>query len=166
VSNQPPLPDRFDLYEASVQSPPDMGRLLRAVHGDNPTRLGEDFAGTADLARHWVATVPGGTAVAIDLDAEALARAHGIDGLTTIAGDVTDRHDHEPVDVLHAGNFSIGYLHARADLMAYLRRARERLSPGPTAASPPTSSARSRSRSPCRTGGTASTPGSSARPTR
>ncbi len=130
MSEQPPLPDRFDLYEASVQSPPDMARLLRAVHGGSPTRLGEDFAGTADLARHWVATVPGGSAVAIDLDAEALARAAGVEGLVAIVGDVTEAHDHPPVDVLHAGNFSIGYLHTRSDLLAYLRRAHDRLDPG------------------------------------
>ncbi len=126
----PPLPDRFDLYEASVQSPPDMARLLRAVHGHSPTRLGEDFAGTADLTRHWVQSIPGASAVAIDLDGEALARAESIDGLQTIVGDVTLHHGHDPVDVLHAGNFSIGYLHARSDLVAYLRAAHERLNPG------------------------------------
>lgn len=125
-----PLPDKFDLYEASVQSPPEMVRLLRAVHGDAPTALGEDFAGTADLARHWCATIPDGSAVAIDLDAEALARAAGVDGLTTIVGDVTGTHEHEPVDILHAGNFSIGYLHERSDLVAYLKRAHERLNAG------------------------------------
>lgn len=125
-----PLPDKFDLYEASVQSPPDMARLLRAVHGGSPTRLGEDFAGTADLARHWVESIPGASAVAIDLDAEALARAAGIDRLDTVAGDVNDDHPHDPVDVLHAGNFSIGYMHERRDLVAYLRRAFDRLTPG------------------------------------
>ncbi|MEO1584453.1 MAG: class I SAM-dependent methyltransferase [Planctomycetota bacterium] len=125
-----PLPDKFDLYEASVQSPPDMARLLRAVHGKKPTQLAEDFAGTADLARHWVETIPNASAVAIDLDAEALARAAGIDRLTTIVGDVTDNHEHGPVDVLHAGNFSIGYLHTRRELVAYLARANERLAEG------------------------------------
>lgn len=128
--SEPPLPDRFDLYEASVQSPPDMARLLRAVHRNGPTRLGEDFAGTADLARYWVETVPDGSAVAIDLDAEALGRAAGIRNLTAIVGDVTEVQGHEPVDVLHAGNFSVGYLHARTGLVAYFRRAHARLRPG------------------------------------
>jgi SAM-dependent methyltransferase len=107
-----------------------MTRLLRAIHGGRPTRLAEDFAGTADLARHWVAQVPGASAVAVDLDADALARAAGTRGLTLIAGDVSTPRELPPADIVHAGNFSIGYLHTRADLLSYLRGVTTRLATG------------------------------------
>jgi hypothetical protein len=122
--------DKFDLYEACVQSPPEMAQLIRAVHGRDPKRLVEHFAGTADLARHWVAAVAGGSAVAIDLDARALSRAAGIPGLTAIVGDVRTPHGLPPADCIHAGNFSIGYLHSRAELLAYLRLVHSGLGPG------------------------------------
>lgn len=124
------LPDKFDLYEACVQSPPEMARLLRAIHGGRPTRLAEDFAGTADLARHWVDSAPGAAAIAVDLDPDALARAEGVDGLTLIEGDVRTPRALPPADIVHAGNFSIGYLHTRADLLGYLRGVASRLTPG------------------------------------
>ncbi|MEM8757704.1 MAG: class I SAM-dependent methyltransferase [Planctomycetota bacterium] len=124
-----PLPDRHDLYEACVQSPPEMYQLLRAIHGSSPMALAEDFAGTGDLARYWVDKDPSHAATVIDLDSEALARCAEHDRITAIVGDVREPRETVPADVLHAGNFSIGYMHTRAELVEYLRRAHSRLRP-------------------------------------
>ncbi len=120
--------EKHDLYEACVQSPPEMTLMLRAIHGDQPRILGEDFAGTAALSRHWVANVPEGTAVAVDLDEGELGRAGQMPGVRTIVADVREISD--PVDCLFVGNFSIGYLHTRDELMGYLRHARKRMNAG------------------------------------
>ncbi len=122
------IPDKHDLYEACVQSPPEMALMLRAIHGGDPKVLGEDFAGTAALSRHWVANVPGASAIAVDLDKDELGRVSESPGLRTVVGDVRDVHD--AADCLFVGNFSIGYLHTRAELMQYLRHARSRIQPG------------------------------------
>lgn len=120
--------DCHDLYERCVQSPVHLVPILRAVHGDDPKVLGEDFAGTAALSCQWVQDVPDGRAIAIDLDADALRR-HGQDArITRVAADV--RSAAGEVDVLFVGNFSIGYMHTRGELVAYLRHVRARLGPG------------------------------------
>lgn len=119
--------DRYDLYELTVQSAPAAAALLRAIHGASPQTLGEDFAGTGAVSRAWVARGGGARAVAVDTDAEALARA-AAPGVTLVCADV--RAADAPADVIFAGNFSIGYLHERAELIRYLRHARRRLSPG------------------------------------
>jgi hypothetical protein len=121
--------DRFDLYEITVQSPARLVSFLRAIHGRQPRVLGEDFSGTAAVSRAWVAAIEGGHAIAIDHDAEALARARSCAGLRAILGDVRTCPDAErdAADVIFAGNFSLGEWHTRADLVAYLRRARARL---------------------------------------
>src|SRR5690606_20967627 len=120
--------DRHDLYEACVQSPPEMSLMRCAIHGNSPRQLGEDFGGTAALSRHWIQNVLGGSAIAVDLDAGEIQRAGEMPGLRAIVGDV--REVTEPVDCLFVGNFSIGYLHTRAELMAYLRHARARMNAG------------------------------------
>ena len=119
--------DRHTLYELCVQSPAHLVPLLRAIHGGAPRVLGEDFAGTAALSRVWAATVPGGSAVAVDLDPDALAKHPPTPGIVTRCADVREVTD--PADVVFVGNFSIGYLHTRTDLVAYLRHARSRLAP-------------------------------------
>lgn len=120
--------DRHDLYELCVQSPVHLVPLLRAIHGQEAKVLGEDFAGTAALSCRWVQDVPEGRAIAVDLDAEALAR-HGEDSrVRRLAADVSTAEG--AVDVLFVGNFSIGYMHTRAELVAYLAHARARLRPG------------------------------------
>lgn len=116
--------DRHDLYELCVQSPVHLAPLVRAIHGGSPRTLGEDFAGTAALSIEWART--GGEAVAVDLDAGALAKHPDAPGVRKIHADVRDIAD--PADVVFVGNFSIGYLHTRAELVAYLRHARARLS--------------------------------------
>lgn len=126
--SEKPLPDKHTLYEACVQSPEDMVQLLRAVHGGTPRVLGEDFAGTAAVSRRWIETVPEGKAIAVDLDGESLAQAGEHPRLTTMQSDV--REVASPVDCLFVGNFSIGYLHTRDELLGYLRHARTRVREG------------------------------------
>jgi hypothetical protein len=124
--------DPLDLYELCVQNPTALCALLRAIHGNNPRKLGEDFSGTAALSRAWVGTVDGGTAVAVDHDPVPIERARGVENLHAILGDV--RTASEPgtadVDLIWVGNFSIGELHNREQLLIYLRHARHRLNAG------------------------------------
>jgi hypothetical protein len=124
--------DRHDLYERVVQSPEKVVRFLRDLHGGSPLRLGEDFSGTAAVSRAWVRLVPGGSATAVDLDADALERAAGVESVELRLGDVRDATDpgRDPADVIFAGNFSIGEIGERGELVEYLRRTRARLRGG------------------------------------
>lgn len=124
--------DRHDLYELCVQSPRDLVGIIAGIHGGACTVLGEDFAGTAALSHQWVESDTKRRAVAIDLDAEALAR-HGVHArVRKIVGDVhrvgLDRLP--KCDAIFVGNFSIGYMHERKALVRYLRRCRGRLRRG------------------------------------
>lgn len=116
---------RHDLYELCVQSPRHLVPFLKAVHGQAPRVLAEDFAGTAALSHLWVEADPEAAAIATDLDAEALAYLGDHERITRHTADVMQATD--PADVLFVGNFSIGYWHTRADLVAYLKHARQRL---------------------------------------
>ncbi|MSR47613.1 MAG: class I SAM-dependent methyltransferase [Planctomycetes bacterium] len=122
------LLDRHNLYERCTQTPERDVKLLRAIHGGTPRTLGEDFAGTAALSRAWVRLVRSGRAIATDHDGQPLAHARGIARLTCRVADV--RAAHGGCDVIAAFNFSIGELHDRAALCAYLRRAHHRLPRG------------------------------------
>ncbi len=136
-------PDKHDLYEQCVQSPEHLLPMLCAMHAVGPASsrcvariLGEDFAGTAALSYLWADADPANHAIAIDLDKETLHRRPPHDRVTRVVGDVrTATHPAEPgypgaCDILFVGNFSLGYLHTRAELLAYLRCARARLTPG------------------------------------
>ena len=116
---------RHDLYELCVQSPRHLVPFLKAVHGRSPRVLAEDFAGTAALSCLWVEADREAAAIATDLDAEALAYLGDHPRITRHTADVM--HATDPADVLFVGNFSIGYWHTRADLVAYLKHARSRL---------------------------------------
>lgn len=124
--------DRYDLYELCVQTPEDLAPLLAAIHGGDPMVLGEDFCGTAALSACWVGAASGRRAVVVDHDAEPLARVTRQESIEIVRGDVIrdtspDRHR---VDVLYTGNFSIGEMHTRRELLDYLRHARARLGTG------------------------------------
>ncbi|MBY0309050.1 MAG: hypothetical protein K2Q09_09945, partial [Phycisphaerales bacterium] len=132
-------------YELSVQSPRHVCAFLRALHANQPLLLREDFCGAAAVSLRWVkdGANTGNRATAIDLDAEALARAAELavrelppaarDRLALLRGDCTDphapAHDHG-ADAVFVGNFSIGYLHTRAALLDYLRRSHARCALG------------------------------------
>lgn len=131
---------RHDLYECCLQSAGDTVPLLHAIHGGDPVVLGEDFAGTAALSRAWVLAGAEARAIAVDHDPATLeearrrADAAGVaaDRLVLLAGDVRTAPGaaEHAADVVYAGNFSIGELQSRPDLVAYFRHVRSRLRPG------------------------------------
>lgn len=121
-------PDKHELYELCVQSVDHLAPLIRAIHGGQPKVLGEDFAGTAALSHRWVESSDEAKAIAVDLDAEALAYHRSHERIERHTADV--RTIDARCDALFVGNFSIGYLHTRAELVEYLKHARSRLSPG------------------------------------
>lgn len=121
-------PDKHALYELCVQSVDHLAPLIRAIHGGDPNTLGEDFAGTAALSHRWAESSPEARAIAVDLDEEALAYHGTHHRVEKRHADV--RTIDTPCDALFVGNFSIGYLHTRAELIEYLRHARQRLTPG------------------------------------
>lgn len=124
--------DRHDLYELCVQSPRHLVPFLRAIHGGGARVLGEDFAGTAALSAAWVEQGPDFRAVAVDLDPAVLRRRPEHPRLRRVVGDVRSATDpaRDACDLIYVGNFSIGEIHARGDLVAYLARSRRRLRPG------------------------------------
>lgn len=121
--------DRYDLYEQCAQNPARDVRMLRAIHGGDPRTLGEDFCGTAALSRAWIDLLPRGRAVAVDHDADPLARARARAGvgkrMKIVRADVMDAND--PVDLIAVLNFSICEIHSRRALVRYLKHARGRL---------------------------------------
>ncbi len=116
--------DKHDLYELCVQSPKDLVPLLRAIHGGEPRVLGEDFAGTAALSHLW-AEREGRHAIAADHEQEVLHRRGGHARVLKRLRDVREVDD--PCDLLFVGNFSIGYMHTRGELVGYFRHAHQRL---------------------------------------
>lgn len=115
--------DKHDWYELCVQSPGHLVPLVRAIHGGSARVLGEDFCGTAALSIEWARA--GGEAVAVDLDAGALAKHPDEPGVRKVRADVREVAD--AADVVFVGNFSIGYLHTRGELVGYLRHVRARV---------------------------------------
>ncbi|MCC6320917.1 MAG: methyltransferase domain-containing protein [Phycisphaerales bacterium] len=131
--------DRFDCYELCVQSPRHVVAFLRAAHGNAPMVLREDFCGTAAVARRWITETrkheAGARAVGIDNESavifaarERAAEAGVADAVEFVRGDCTVAEawplDQQTApDVVFVGNFSIGYIHRRADLLAYLSHA-------------------------------------------
>ncbi len=116
--------NKHDLYELCVQSPKDLIPLLRAVHGNEPMILGEDFSGTAALSHLWIEREQC-TSIAVDYDEESLNRRGNHDRIQKHLCDIREISD--PCDVLFVGNFSIGYMHTREELVEYLKHARQRL---------------------------------------
>lgn len=123
-----PTPLAQDYYELCVQSPPHVVQLVRAIHGDEPLALGEDFAGSGAVARAWVAQSDRHHAHCVDLDPVALSRCEGAPRVSTRVGDVLE--ETARADAIWVGNFSIGYRHDRPGLLAYLKHARARVHRG------------------------------------
>lgn len=145
----------LEMYELCVQSPRHVVALLRGIHGEEPVALREDFCGSAGVAARWVEEgrgadgggVSGQRALAIDFDEATVryaAERHGAvvrglggavsgggrGGLELMVGDCVAAGDCEGTDVVWVGNFSIGYIHRRSELVAYLRRSKARLDAG------------------------------------
>lgn len=133
--------DRFECYELCVQSPRHVVALLRGVHGNEPLVLWEDFAGSAAISCRWAQEAikrgDAGRAMAVDLDSEAsdrarqrLREANVLDRVAITRADSTRIPPDVGADVIFVGNFSIGYLHDRPSLVAYLRLCHQRLQRG------------------------------------
>jgi len=97
--------------------------------------LAEDFCGSALLARGWCLADPKRRAVATDIDAVVLAHSKPHRRLTLIQADVCGKDPEQAAakalgakaDVVQVGNFSIGELHERSELTAYLKQVRGRV---------------------------------------
>jgi len=125
--------DRWEIYQRAVQNPETDIEIIttrfRELRGREPLVLREDFAGTALLSAEWVRGDERRRAVAIDIDAEALAwgREYNIEPLgeetaarvELMTADVRQVSGIE-ADVVSAMNFSFNALTTRADLMRYL----------------------------------------------
>lgn len=125
MSEHAKAPTAQELYEICVQSPRHVVDLLRAIHGQEPQRLGEDFAGSGAVSRAWIELSDQHRAWCVDRDSAALTRCTEAARIHTRVGDVLE--EPSSVDAIWVGNFSIGYHHDRASLLAYLRHARSRL---------------------------------------
>lgn len=123
--------DRHELYECCVQSPVDVVRLLVDLHGRSPLVLREDFSGTAAVSRAWTALSGAHRAEAVDHDADLLARAVSAPRIERIHADVRSAEVREAsCDVVFVGNYSIGEIGSRAELVDYLVGSRRRLRGG------------------------------------
>lgn len=132
------MPDALECYELCVQSPRHVAAFLRAAHGNEPDHLREEFCGTAAVSRRWAGE--GGRAVAIDFDEPTLARAAELAATSGVSPRIRFRHDDcirptqptasDAADIIFVGNFSIGYIHTRTDLLEFLHRTRDILSRG------------------------------------
>ena len=134
--------DRHLLYTAAVQNVEDDLDLLesfyRRLRGTTPTRLREDFCGTAALACRWAARGPRRRAWGVDHHAATLAWARrrrfarlgeAAERVTLVVDDVR-RVRRPAVDVIAALNYSYWVFHRREELRDYLRAARRSLAPG------------------------------------
>jgi precorrin-6B methylase 2 len=122
--------DRHTLYELCVQSPRHAAMLLRAIHAGSPSVLREDFAGTGAVSREWIRQIRGGRAIAIDHDKATLARIGRSTRICPIVGDVMKAPLVARADAIFVGNFSIGEIHTRGALVAYLKKCASRLARG------------------------------------
>lgn len=126
-----------------MQSPRHVVSLLRSVHGNEPTRLREDFCGTAAVSRRFAAEAKSAGhdawAVAIDVDREVVERAaaeaarEGVsDRVRVLRGDCLDEPPvgRERADVIFVGNFSVCYIYDRGALVEYFRQSLARLKAG------------------------------------
>jgi SAM-dependent methyltransferase len=127
-----------DLYELCVQRAGVMAGFLGGFAGGDASHLREDFSGRGGVARAWCAAGQRHTAVCVDIDEQALeegrrlAASEGVgERLRWVRADLRGGHiAGVGADVVFAGNFSIGYFHSRASLLAYVRGVAESLVPG------------------------------------
>lgn len=114
--------------------------FLRSLHGGSARVLREDFCGSAAVCREWLREGlrrgEAWRAVGVDVDRECVERARRVAGelgglelecADAVKAEVGERGRS---DVVFVGNFSIGYIWKRDELVRYLMRCRERLSGG------------------------------------
>ncbi len=132
---------KYDLYERTVQDPDfdiDFIMELFEARGFNrPSRLREDFCGTAWLAATWVQASANNRAVGVDLDREVLGQAE-VRNRKPLPDEIRKRlklynanvveAPGDEFDVITGLNFSFCALHTRPELLAWLRNCRAALS--------------------------------------
>ncbi len=130
-------PHKLDLYRLAVQHPPAEVAFLRRAYTHyfprhEPTRLREDFCGSAAVAAEWVALDEDHRALGVDTHRPTLRwadrRATRVLGsraqdLHLIHADVLEVTAPR-VDIVCALNFSAFIYHTRPSLLRYLRHAR------------------------------------------
>lgn len=137
--------DLFAHYRWAVQDPDTHAQLLEIIYervrdGRSPVVLREDFAGTCAESVAWISHGADRSALAIDLDGEALRWARrraerslgaGVERLTLVESDVFRVAPPEvpEADVISVLNFSVCYFDRRAALLRYLEHARRCLAP-------------------------------------
>lgn len=131
---------KYALYELSVQSP-DVhvewyAKVFRELTGRKAIDLREDFCGTFQLSREWVARDPERRALGLDLDPEPLAygrkthwRTLTVDQRKRLA---VKRQNvlaatQRKFDLVNASNFSFCVFQRREDLLRYFRACRASL---------------------------------------
>ena len=131
--------DKHELYQLAVQSPEEdvafLARVYRSIRKKRALHFREDFCGTGLLSSWWIRQSPQHTAEGFDIDPEPVAwgMAHHFDDLgedalryTVHLKDVREP-SHRPPDIRAAQNFSYCIFHERAEMLAYLRAARDDL---------------------------------------
>lgn len=131
-----PRPHRLDLYRLAVQHPEAEAQFLYRTYVHYfraaPTRLREDFSGTAAVSAAWVELGEDSRALAIDAHAPTArwSRRYADRRLSDRAGDLhvvcADVMEiaSPKVDVVAALNFSAFIYHTPETLLAYLRQTR------------------------------------------
>lgn len=135
--------DIHELYERAVQEVSADVRFINRVykkrHGHRPTRLREDFCGTAALCAKWVKKDEKNIAIGLDIDAPTLA--YGYERHVVPLGEevsqrvqllernVLDGDDTE-IDICVAFNFSFCILREREAMVDYYRSVRTALAEG------------------------------------
>jgi len=137
-----PLPHKHILYERAVQAPEAeldfADRVFRKLRGRKPTRLREDFCGTAAVACEWVRRRKTNTAVGLDLHQPTLdwGRAHHIAKLKPEAqarvtllrrSVLSPGRGAGSMDAILAMNFSYWIFKERKVLLRYFRSVRKSL---------------------------------------
>ncbi len=136
------IPNKHILYEQAVQAPEaDLdfaARTFRKLRGRRPTRLREDFCGTAAICCEWVRRRHDHTAIGLDLHKPTLAwgTAHHVEKLNPEARSrvkLLNRSVLAPgrgtgsMDLILALNFSYWVFKQRAVLLQYFRSVRTSL---------------------------------------
>jgi hypothetical protein len=133
--------DPHILYEQAVQDPEAEVDLIfqmwKEIRGRRPTRIREDFCGTAAASTAWVKRSPRNSAVCVDLDREVLEwagkrlrrrlRPAQRERLRLVEADVRRYPAREKFDSVLAMNFSYFIFKTRTEMKRYFRRVRAAL---------------------------------------